>query len=940
MPPGLEARLRTALPGLALSALLVAIVVGERLQAARATLDGLGAPDDEVAGRGLPLIGVVVAVVGVALGVVVVRIALAATAGRPAPDWGGRLVAWLYAARARLAYGAVAAWGLWQLLGVLGANAGLLHLLALGLAVLAVVGGALPGDVGEAWQRAGVVRLQLVFLFALFVVVFLAPITSDQLTDVLRAWGDGPADRPLAGLGAALLLGAVGRASAVRLLVPPGWITPGPRIARARVAVAVAAGVAGVVLWVLAGVEAAATACLAIALLAALTTPAPRTAAGEDEEMLRRLAATLGVVPIAILLAGLAAAATDSLLLPSPLSGSDAALLGWTAVAALAFGLLAGRAQAHRPDEAPSPHALVLAGTLAGAAGIVAALAVLVTPLAAALGLLALGAVLAWRPADERAAPELWGGAGAALGAGIAVFADPLEATHALGAFGVAFLGLTGILVLLHPVGLAGVHLRTSSILGAPRRAPVVAALGVWLLVAFVTAPVTVHQARTVAVRGDPGSLRGAVRAWLEREESKLPPGAVAGRMPMLLVGASGGGSKAAYWTDLVLDCLMGDAQPVEDQDECGRSPRARARLQRLLLISSVSGGSVGVHHLVTHLGAVGRARPWVRRTAGRELLSPLVGWGVFHDLPVFLLGLPTDPSRCAARLGCPLDADGALVQVAGVARLADARGRGADEPVRTRRGPLTVTTGTIGLGPGRLLLSRVALAPPRPGAGCLRNGREPVPDAVDAADVLIGRDPPLVTAAMLSARFPVLEPQARLGTRERLVSGGCTPPPARPAVHVRDGGLVENTGLLTLVDLVPAIRAVVEGWKRKDPGRAGIEVPLIVLSVDDDVLGVEGDSEYREGIAAGLVTGDPDERSRDARAWLRDCRRSGVAFRRISPAPHVGAQAATGWEISRTSRREDLVASIGSAATRQALLDVQAWLDGDPPPACRGSSP
>jgi hypothetical protein len=920
------------------------IVVGERLHVARGTVEGLELPAGEVAVRGLPLIGLAVAILGVALGVAVVRIAVVATEARPPPDWGGRIVRRLHAARGALGLGAVAAWGVWQVLGVLGADAWPLHLLAVGLAVLAVVGGALPGDVGEAWGRAAVVRLQLVFLLALFVIVFIAPITSDQLTDVLRAWGDGPAERALAGLGAALLLGAVGRSSAARLLLPPGRITVSGGGGPVRVGVAAGAGVAALVLWRAARLEAAATAALAVALLAAFTTPAPRTGAGEDADTLRRLAGTLGVVPVAILLAGLAAAATDSLLLPSPLSGADAALLGWTAVAAAAFGLLAVRAQAPRAgSRSARPTGTVpltrgdfdLAGPAAGLAGLLAVLAVLVAPVPAALALLALGAVLAWRPVDERAAPELWGGAGAALGAGIAVFADPLGAAHALGAFGAALLGLTGILVLLHPVGLAGVHLRTSSLLGAPRRAPVVVALGAWLLVAFLTAPATVHQARTAEVQRDPASLRGAVRAWLGREQAALDRADPAPRMPMLLVAASGGGSKAAYWTDLVLDCLLGDARPAPGQDECGPSPRAGTRLRRLLAISSVSGGSVGVHHLVTHLGAAGRDRPWVRRTAGRELLSPLVAWGVFHDLPVLLLGLATDPSRCAARLGCPVHADRALVQEAAVARLGDARARDADGPVRTRRGPVTVMNATIGLGPGRLLLSRLALAPPRPGAGCRVDGREPVPEAVDGADVLIGRDTPLVTAAMLSARFPVLEPQARLGTRERLRAGGCRPPPARPAVRVRDGGLVENTGLLTLVDLLPAIRAAVGDWKRQDPRRARIEVPLIVVSVDDDVLGVDGDSEYRGGIAAGLVTGDPDERSRDARAWLRDCRRSGVVFRRISPAPHAGAQAATGWEISRTSREEDLVASIGADATTQALRDVQDWLDGAPPPGC-----
>ena len=44
----------------------------------------------------------------------------------------------------------------------------------------------------------------------------------------------------------------------------------------------------------------------------------------------------------------------------------------------------------------------------------------------------------------------------------------------------------------------------------------------------------------------------------------------------MLHVGASGGGSKAAYWTDLVLDCILGEGAPVEGEDESGGCGQGR----------------------------------------------------------------------------------------------------------------------------------------------------------------------------------------------------------------------------------------------------------------------------------------------------------------------------------------------------------------------------
>jgi hypothetical protein len=453
----------------------------------------------------------------------------------------------------------------------------------------------------------------------------------------------------------------------------------------------------------------------------------------------------------------------------------------------------------------------------------------------------------------------------------------------------------------------------------------------VWVVLAWQVAKEhpTVHQARTVAADAGPPPLASAVRAWLDREAS-----GTARRVPMLLVAASGGGAKAAYWTDLVLDCLLGAGEPAGGPGgECPPAPGAD-RIGRVFLTSSVSGGSVGIHHLVRHRDA---AEDWVDAAAGTEVLSPAVAWALLHDLPAFMLGAPADPRRCVDRWSCLWHADRALVQEAAVARFAD----GVVPPpglgvlaARRDGAPVTVFNAALDGADGRVLISPVALAPPRPSnATCptIATG-EPAAGSVDGHDVLnvqheVGgaggarrfeavapfRDVPLVTAAVLSARFPVVAPAARLGDADPTRASCTVVPPTHPPVQLRDGGYVENSGVLTIVELLPAIRRAVRAWKR-DHHRRDLDVPLVVVSIDDDPEVADADPALEEAPRQDLgiqKRAGPSYLTRMARDRLQSCQYANVHYVRISPVAHAGAQAATGWEISRTVREEDLAASL-----------------------------
>jgi len=806
------------------------------------------------------------------------------------------------------------------------------------LVALATAGAGVVGDPRRAWKRASTVRIELILLAAIFAAVFLLPIVSDQTLDVLRAWGDGPLSRAAAGIAGALLLGAVCRAGAVRILVPnqdrDAIDSRGAAVAIVVAGVALAVILAVLGARLLAGVVVAAAAIFALTRRVDPTEQGGALAGDVDAEGgVRRLAGTLGVVPLGTLLAGSVSATTDSLLLPSAASAEDFALLAWTASICILCGALA--VVTHRrlgvAAERPPWLARVAPATVAAAVAVTGFAASLALGLlddeaaqfAASLVLALLCAVLAFRILGEQGVPELWGAAGVGGGTALAVYVEPISAARALGTIGLVFIASACAMVGLHV--LAGAAARRTPRVDwpfLPSRIPVVTLLALWVAVAWLIAEPTFHQARTVPA-GDarPKALGSAVFAWLDRQAAAAADAGAPAEWPMLLVAASGGGSKAAYWTDLVLDCVLGAGEPPKTAPhECPASGREPGRLGRIFLTSSVSGGSVGVHHFVAHRREIVRGADWVDEAAGPELLSPVVGWGLLHDLPAFMLGLESDPRRCDDPGSCRRHADRALVQEAAVAARQDIDppdGGGLLSATADPPAPVTIFNGALDGGTARVLISPLALAPPRlPDPGCpTPPGHGPAAGSVDAHDVLLrGEDVARVTAASLSARFPVVAPAARLGASE-LEPGarGCSPPATLPPVLVRDGGYMENSGLLTIVELLPDIADEVRRW-RELRERDEVQLRYVVVSIDDDPAVLDGDPrhETRPRDALGIAKqAGPGYLTQDARDRLEACRIPDVEYMRISPPPHIGAQAATGWELSRTVRQEDLAAAL-----------------------------
>lgn len=952
--------------GLALALLIAMLVTAERLDAARATVAMVadaGRPDQAADPAALAWLWTGVAVVGLIAAHRVRRRAIfevdAITDRLGAdPERHARQRRVLR----RLTGTSIVAWIVWQLWGIgvvawdlpqPGRSA--FHLLALALAIVALGGAGqqVLGEPGAAWERASAVRLQLILLGLLFALVFLVPLTAAQLVDVLRGWGDQSGTRPAVGIAGALLLGAVCRASAIRLLAPTDTGAPGPT--RRRVGIVLAIGIAGLApllaaehAWVGFG------ACIGVLIVALLSkwSTAVRGTAGADPLTSHRFAGTLGVFALGTVFVGLVDATVDSWLLPRRWNGANVALMLVTIAVGILFGVLAGDAH-RRPylNRGPMGRRARDAGYGAGACAL--------TVLAAfgpveflhgrldfvwALPLLAGAILLAFRKLGDSGNPELWAGAGVAAGAACAIYAEPIEVPRVFGAFGVVLIGAAGLLLALH--GAASWSMRREPRFFRdllPKTVPAVTLLALWIGAATVFSQQshsTVHQARTIDSSGPPGDLRSSVRAWLDREGGDSPPA----NLPMLLVGASGGGAKAGYWTDLVMDCVLGSGAPREGGECAGaRHAEGPRRLGRLYLTSSVSGGSIGIYHLLRRIHDAESGKEWVDASAGREVLSPVTAWGLFHDLPAFMLGADTDPRQCQGdEAECRVEADRALVQeaaIAGQTGLVPSEEMTAAIP----KSPVAVFNGALDGADGRVLASPLALSPPRapdPECDTAPTG-EPGAGSVDARDVLApDQDVPLITAAGLSARFPGIAPAGRLGDQQGSKAGCDVAPPLAP-VEVRDGGYVENTGLMTIAELLPQIDTETRAWaaEKRRAGRR-VHVQLIVLSIDDDPAVVDPKpklEEHRTPLGIGKRA-NPAYFSRLTRDRLTSCQYRDVTYRRISPPPHIGAHAATGWEISQTSRERDLRRALAgkpgvAGEPREVIKWLRRVLDGRGPP-------
>lgn len=324
------------------------------------------------------------------------------------------------------------------------------------------------------------------------------------------------------------------------------------------------------------------------------------------------------------------------------------------------------------------------------------------------------------------------------------------------------------------------------------------------------------HGVRRLAptVAANPIPSQTAFERWLSGDPSVGAPaserreidGALApnaGRIPVYLVAAEGGGLRNAYWTALVLSTLA-DTPGLHFRD-------------RLFAVSGVSGGSVGaaVYAAASRAEQAGLlpaglsagVRAMSLRALGHDLLSPTLAWGLSLDLvQQFVPGRVTWVCRARA-----------------LERALEDRWPGGVAISPLRRGFFDLLAP---VGGGRPLVPYLMLnsTDVATGGRVVTSHLRIVGGPALTHDSLGHDDIPLSTAAFLSARFPIVTPVGTVAL------------PGGRKLRLADGGYFENSGCATLLDLLRELTWVAPGspmpwwWDR-------VEFRVILINYGDETV-------------------------------------------------------------------------------------------------------
>jgi hypothetical protein len=536
---------------------------------------------------------------------------------------------------------------------------------------------------------------------------------------------------------------------------------------------------------------------------------------------------------------------------------------------------------------------------------------------------------------------------------------------------------------------------RTLWALGIQQLPVITLVLLAWILAGVIKPPSTLHDVRWQnhpALTARP-TLTKVFQTWTS-DQPELVKDAAGPPVPLMLVAAHGGGIKAAYWTALVLDCVVGvdptgfdpaKAQPG-DESTCTSHRRSAAAQRRaadhIFLISAVSGGSIGMFAYSRQLladGSLGQATDdsqdsWVNRRLARDFVSPTIGWTLFHDLPNHILGLhPRNRGVCAWHFfgTCATEDRGTVLEQTfddafSADNVANPTLRGTWEArgtsARARAVPLLVGNATATGGKARVLISAADLSAWPNLEGPAPAGPDPRPLAGigEVSDTLCAtNDLLLSTATLLAGHFPYVNASAHLEANCGATSSSTVPAADKKSNCVKitdrgicelnlvDGGYAENSGLFTIASLWPALHDLVA---RYNAGHTR-KVALTIVELDnhyrprarDVARGSGGKSETL--IPPLTAFGAHNAAETYARSTAHRLTGNGCTLT-ISPRLHPGLKAPLGWELSLGARddlrrglvepRPDVKAPIDPTKSDPRLTPVldlrriQAWLGGE----------
>jgi hypothetical protein len=494
------------------------------------------------------------------------------------------------------------------------------------------------------------------------------------------------------------------------------------------------------------------------------------------------------------------------------------------------------------------------------------------------------------------------------------------------------------------------------------KRIPVLTLLLIWFLVA--SAIDTVGNGAVRVVDGRPAgvqrayTLDDAFKQWLKTRPPVVGSRARTGgraepqAMPLVFVTAVGGGIKAAYWTSLVLDCLVNDGSGCQGKQRI--DPRS------IFAVSGASGGSLGLVEYATQQDQPADAGSnWVQSKLGGDFLGPTFAWMLFADAPnglvrTRLLDNRADILERSWENAWPTagsDLQEGLYQRGKTFPILLMNGTSVTDGCRFETSVLAAAAGEPILQPKKFQSAA--------GSGCLSpvpfdvpipkdirkelGGKSPyVPPARrtewalsatrDIADYLCpGQDIRLSTAALMSARFPFVSPSGKVGCSKN----------ANGTSYVVDGGYFDNTGTSTINELWAKLKLRV-AWHNRSTMASKTNPTCIVPYL------IEIDNHY--GPASPPPNARPSEltvptttlgnlmNAHEANAALEAAMQfsRGRRLAIIYPRSHPGTEAPLGWTMSDIAQ-SDLQSQLDNDFVRAELARARRFF-APKPDACYGA--
>lgn len=486
------------------------------------------------------------------------------------------------------------------------------------------------------------------------------------------------------------------------------------------------------------------------------------------------------------------------------------------------------------------------------------------------------------------------------------------------------------------------------------RRTPVLAIVAAWFVAASVLDPGGYHDVRVTGPQGEAArgiTLHQAFACWLgrnglpavpdRRPEDACPVVVTASASPraaqvtpLVFVATSGGGSRAAYWTALVMDCVFEDAG---DTCPSGKRTPAFVRSRSLFVASGISGGALGLASYTAYLAdKEDQPATWVRDRLGGDSLAAPLAWALFVEVPRIFLRFDEGPDRAEVLEQAWERAwDGGLSQglfsvwrahqqtpvlVLGGTSVEDGcRFSASVLDANVERDEQVRNCTSLALFDGDRLIDRPsALAATR-----------------DLVDFLCeGQDVRLSTAALLSARFPLVSPSGRLEWCGRRAD--------KPVTYVVDGGYLDTSGASAALELWERLRPSVADYNAEHGAEACV-VPYFI-----QIDGYEGAVElsrtkrpFEFNVPGQTLLATRTARAANARGaaaleFTQAPKEAGIGavapsqtdrYAHFTLQAHPGPNTPLGWVLSEASRR-DLVEQLLLERNLDELRRARAWFD------------